>query len=70
MFIHPASEVVLAGFQETHPPCRAAGFEAFVRLLLFFRRYDRLARVATFPDPGSGNELSAAAAALFGHGLL
>jgi hypothetical protein len=68
--IRPSSEIALAGLEKAHAPGSAAGLQPFICLFLFLRRYDGLARVAAFPDPGSCDELSAAAAALFGHGLL
>ena len=60
----------LAGFEEQHPARRPAGFEPLISLLLFLRRDHCLTRIAAFTDPGSGNELGAAAAALLRHSLL
>lgn len=60
----------LAGFQQQHPARCPARFQPFVRLLLLLRRNHCLTRIAAFADPGSGNELGAAAAALLRHSFL
>jgi hypothetical protein len=65
-----ACPTALAGFEEAHPPGGAAGFEPFIGFLLLFRRHDRLASVAAFPDSGPRDEIRAAPATLLGHGLL
>src|SRR2546430_4118772 len=60
----------LTAGRHAHTARGAAGLQAFIGLLLFFRGNHGLACVAALPDPGSGNELSGAAAALFRHRLL
>ena len=47
----------------------AAQFEPLVRLLLLLGRDQGLASIAALPNAGLGDELRAAAAALFRHGF-
>src|SRR6266487_5523350 len=65
-----ATTLNLTAGRHAHTARGAAGLQAFIGLLLFFGGNHGLACVAALPDPGSGNELSGAAAALFRHRLL
>src|SRR5581483_8706628 len=62
--------VALVRFQKAHSPGGAAGLEAFIGFLLFLGGNNGLTCVAALPDPGPGDELGAAPAALLRHRLL